>query len=67
MRPGGAISPYVGLVAPLLDQRVAVELLYQHDFIGNETIFYPYGTAETYSHQEDNIFMARLLFVFGTR
>jgi hypothetical protein len=65
VKPGGTISPYVGLVVPLLDNRIAAEVLYQHDFIGNEKVEDGYGNTAEYYHNGENLFLARLRFVFG--
>jgi hypothetical protein len=64
-KPTGTVSPYVGVVVPLLDNRMAAELLYQHDFIGNEKLEDAYGDTAQYYHSEDNLLLARLRFVFG--
>jgi hypothetical protein len=67
VRPGGAITPYAGLVVPLLDNHLAVEFLYQHEFIGNETITSAELPTQKYYNLETNLFLARLMFVFGVR
>lgn len=67
VRPGGAISPYVGLVVPLLDNHLAIEAIYQYDFIGDEKITSAYEDTQKFYNQETNLFVVRLLFVFGVR
>ncbi len=65
IEPSGAISPYAGLVVPILGQHVVGEALYQHDFVDNEKQFSPFGVDQRYFHQQSNLYTARVLFAFG--
>ncbi len=60
IRPGTSVSPYAGLVFPLLGRRAVGEVLYEHVFLGDEKT-----TSGRFSHQETNIFSTSLRFVFG--
>ncbi len=66
IKPSGVLSPYAGIVAQILPQRIATEFLYQHDFVNDETHLYPYQD-DRYYKQESNQFIARMLFTLGGR
>ncbi len=65
VKPSGSISPYAGVVVPLLGPNIVGEALYQHDFINNESVQVPFGQSYRYYKQESNEFTARLLVTFG--
>ena len=62
-KPGVTVSPYVGLLTPLVGNRVVGEILYQHDFNGDSKVLYPDGTAGKYSGNEENIYTASVRFL----
>jgi outer membrane protein OmpA-like peptidoglycan-associated protein len=71
--PSGSISPYGGVLIPLLDRRLVAEIVYQHDFINNETRQFLYEIGSRgylavegrYFKQESDQVTATLRFVFG--
>lgn len=63
-RPGYDISPYIGLLVPLLQDRMALSFAYQHDFITDGVVGTPFGFSNRYTSQGANLFIARLRFVF---
>ena len=65
IKPSGSISPYAGLVVPVVPGRLVAEALYQHDFINNEANDYIGGATTRYYKQESNEYTARVLFTFG--
>ncbi len=65
IKPSGSISPYAGVVVPLLDRRIVGEALYQHDFVNNEAVEQPFGNSYRFYKQESNDFTVRVLFAFG--
>ena len=65
IKPSGVVSPYAGLQVPLLNRHVVGEVLYQHDFIDNESIDLPLDATTRYYKQERNLYTARVLFAFG--
>jgi hypothetical protein len=62
-KPGGTVTPYSGIVIPILPNRIAFELLYQHDFTGDEKVQFPYDRIGKYSEQGTNFYTARIRFV----
>ena len=62
--PSGSISPYAGVLLPFFDRRLTAEVMYQHDFIDNETQQFPYG-SNRYDKDESDLVTGRLRFVFG--
>lgn len=64
-RPGFTVSPYLGVVVPFLRDHAAVELLYQHDFVADETLDGPNGSSGRRYSQGSDLLAARLLFAFG--
>ena len=65
IHPAGSISPYAGLLVPLIDRHLVAEAQYQHHFIDNETVQFAGGVQTRAFHQESNLFTARVLFAFG--
>lgn len=65
VKPSGSISPYAGVLVPLIADRLVAEAAYQHDFINNESVAFEGGASDRYYKQESNLFTARVLFAFG--
>lgn len=65
IKPSGSISPYVGVVLPIVPQRLFAEFLYQHDFVNNQTQELASGQVQRYYKQQSNEYTARILFTFG--
>jgi outer membrane protein OmpA-like peptidoglycan-associated protein len=65
IKPGGTISPYVGVVLPVVPQHFVTQFLYQHDFVGDQKQAYAYGEVDHFYKQSSNEFIVRVLFAFG--
>ncbi len=65
VEPSGSISPYAGILVPILGQHVVGEVLYQHEFVDNEKVANPFGNEQRFFHQQSNLYTARVLFAFG--
>jgi hypothetical protein len=64
--PNATVSSYVGIVFPILADRLDAEIRYQHTYAGALKTAAVYGTDEL-SATSSNSFIAQLGFVFGGR
>ena len=64
VHPSGSISPYGGVLIPLMDRRLVAEVTYQHDFVDNETRQFTYDEGRFFKQESDQV-TGTLRFVFG--
>jgi hypothetical protein len=64
--PNATVSTYVGIVFPILPDRLDAEIRYQHTYAGALKTTEAFGTNEQ-SATSSNSFIAQLGFVFGAR
>jgi outer membrane protein OmpA-like peptidoglycan-associated protein len=64
-KPNGSLSPYGGVVLPIVPNHLVAELLYQHDFINDQSEVYASGEVQRNYKQGGNEYIARILFRFG--
>ena len=62
-KPGFTVSPYVGLLTPLLSNRIVGEILYQHNFNSDDKVLFPDGSTGKYSENQSNVYTASIRFL----